>query len=188
MLSLKENLGRLYEDVKLLFDDLESRDYQAYADEYDRQVNKGPGRLEIREGWTLSDPAVLCHLRGFENWKNRCTVARIRAQRLVGDEQSIEDRYPSASICGAKLVLRTVRSQWSSENRLHWLLDIALDEDRHRWRPEPGPENFAVLRHIALTLLKQEKSLQRSIKGKCLVAGWNADYLLKVLSGFDSLV
>ncbi len=188
VLSLKENQGRLYEDVTLLFDDLESSDYQAYAYDYDRKVNKGHGRIEIRECWTISDREVLCHLRGFDNWKNLRTVSRIRSQRLVGDEKSIEDRYHIASIGGAKLVLRTVRSHWSIENRLHWILDIAFDEDHHRLRKEHGPENFAVLRHIALNLLKHEKSLKRSIQGKRLVVGWNEDYLLKVLSGFNSLV
>ena len=187
-LSLKENQGRLYEDVKLLFDDLESSDYTAYTYDHARTVNKGHGRIEIRECWTISDPEVLCHLRGFDNWKKLQTVSRIRSQRWVGDEKSIEDRYHIASICGAKPVLRTVRSHWSIENKLHWVLDIAFDEDRHRLRKEHGPENFAVLRHIALNLLKQENSLKRSIKGKRLVAGWNVDYLLKVLSGFSSLV
>ena len=187
-LSLKENQGRLYEDVKLLFDDLESSDYTAYTYDHARTVNKGHGRIEIRECWTISDPEVLCHLRGFDNWKKLQTVSRIRSQRWVGDEKSIEDRYHIASICGAKPVLRTVRSHWGIENKLHWVLDIAFDEDHHRLRKEHGPENFAVLRHIALNLLKQENSLKRSIKGKRLVAGWNEDYLLKVLSGFHSLV
>jgi predicted transposase YbfD/YdcC len=188
VLSLKENQGRLFEDVKLLFDDLERSDYTAYLYDYVRTVNKDHGRIEIRECWTISDPDMLCHLRGFKNWKKLQTVSRIRSQRQVGDEKSIEDRYHIASICGAKRVLWAVRSHWGIENKLHWVLDIAFDEDRHRLRKDHGPENFAVLRHIALNLLKQEKSLKRSIKGKRLVAGWNQVYLLKVLSGFSSLV
>ena len=62
-----------------------------------------------------------------------------------------------ASITGAKWVLKVVRSHWGIENRLHWVLDIAFDEDHCRVRKDNGPENFAILRHIALNLLKQEK-------------------------------
>ena len=105
VLALKENQGRLYEDVKLLFDDLESSDYTAYTYDHARTVNKGHGRIEIRECWTISDPEVLCHLRGFDNWKKLQTVSRIRSQRSVGDEKRLEDRYHIASIYGAKPVL-----------------------------------------------------------------------------------
>ncbi|RME58222.1 ISAs1 family transposase [Candidatus Parcubacteria bacterium] len=187
VLALKENQGRLYEDVKLLFDDLESSDYRAYSYDHVRTVNKDHGRMEIRECWTISDPEILCHLRGSEKWKHLKTVSRIRSQRQVGDKQSTEDRYHIASICGAQRVLHAARSHWGIENKLHWVLDIAFDEDRHRLRKGHGPENFAILRHIALNLLKHETSLKRSIKGKRLVAGWNEDYLLKILSGFSSL-
>ncbi len=188
VLSLKENQGRLYEDVKLLFDSLESDDYAFYTYDYAKTTNKGHGRIETRECWTISDPDVLRFLRGAENWTGLKTVSRIRSQRWIGDEKSCEDRYHIASICGATPILRTIRSHWSIENNLHWVLDIAFNEDHHRLRKDHGPENFAVLRHIALNLLKHEKSLKRSIKGKRLVAGWNQDYLLKVLSGLTSLV
>lgn len=187
-LALKENQGRLYEDVRLVFDDLENSDYTVYKHDYARLVTKGHGRIETRECWTISDPEVLRWLWGSANWKNLSAVVRIRARRQIGDEISCEDRFYVTSISGAKPVLRAVRSHWGIENRLHWILDIAFDEDRHRLRKEHGPQNFAVLRHIALNLLKQETSLKRSIKGKRLFAGWNQDYLLKVLSGFNSLV
>jgi predicted transposase YbfD/YdcC len=183
VLSLKENQGHLYEDVDLLFDDLEKSHYKAYPFDYHKTVNKNHGRLEIRECWTISDAQVLRHLRGFENWKNLTTVSRIRAQRQIGQEKSCEDRYHIASITGAKRVLGAVRSHWGIENELHWTLDIAFDEDRCRVRKDNGPENFAILRHIALNLLKQEKTCKRGIKGKRLLAAWNEDYLLKVLAG-----
>lgn len=187
VLALKDNQGNLLDDVKLLFDDLESSDYKAYAFDYHRTTNKGHGRIEIRECWTISDGEVLCHLRGFDRWTKLTTVSRIRSQRWIGDEKSCEDRYHIASITGAKRVLSAVRSHWGIENQLHWCLDIAFDEDRCRVRKEHGAENFAILRHIALNLLRHEKSCKRSIRGKRLLAGWDEVYLFKVLSGFSSL-
>jgi predicted transposase YbfD/YdcC len=187
VLSLKENQGHLYEDVQLLFDDLEKSQYQAYKFDFDETVNKDHGRLETRQCWTISDPEVLRHLRGFENWKNLLTVSCIRSQRQIGEEKSCEDRYHIASIVGAKQVLWAVRSHWGIENELHWTLDIAFDEDRCRVRKDNGPENFAILRHVALNLLKQEKTCKRSIKGKRLLAAWNDEYLLKVLAGLTQM-
>ena len=184
VLSLKENQGHLYEDVERLFADLEDSQYKAYQFDYEKTVNKDHGRIEVRECWTISDPEVLPHLRGFANWKNLAAVSRIRAQRWIGEEKTCEDRYHIASIPGAKRILGAVRSHWGIENELHWTLDLAFDEDRCRVRKDHGPENFALLRHIALNLLKQEKTCKRGIKGKRLLAGWNQDYLLKVLAGF----
>jgi predicted transposase YbfD/YdcC len=183
VLSLKENQGRLFEDVCLLFNDLEQSQYKAYACDYAKSANKDHGRIEIRECWTISDPEVLRHLRGFENWKNLLTVSRIRSQRIIGEEKSCEDRYHIASITGAKRILWAVRSHWGIENELHWTLDIAFDEDHCRVRKDHGAENFAILRHIALNLLKQEKTCKRGIKGKRLLAAWNEDYLRTVLAG-----
>jgi predicted transposase YbfD/YdcC len=187
VLALKDNQGQLHEDVHLLFNDLEGSQYRAYAFDYTKTVDKGHGRLEIRECWTISDPEILSHLRGFERWPHLQTVSRIRAQRRIGDETSCEDRYHIATISGAPRVLGAVRAHWGIENELHWTLDIAFDEDRCRVRKDHGPENLVLLRHLALNLLKHEKTCKRSIKGKRLLAGWKNDYLLKVLAGLTQL-
>jgi predicted transposase YbfD/YdcC len=187
VLALKENQGNLYEDAVHLFDDLEGSQYKAYAFDYDKTINKDHGRIEIRECWTISDLETLQHLRGFANWKNLATLSRIRSVRRIGEEQSCEDRYHITSLTGAKRILKSVRSHWGIENELHWTLDLAFDEDRCRVRKDHGPENFALLRHIALNLLKQEKTCKRGIKGKRLLAGWNQDYLLKVLAGLAQM-
>jgi len=186
ILALKDNQGNLFEDTVRLFDDLQASQYKAYGFDYAKTVNKDHGRIEIRECWTISDPAIVQHLRGFANWEKLATVSRIRSERRIGDERSCEDRYHIASCTGATRILTAVRSHWGIENQLHWVLDIAFDEDRCRVRKDHGPENFALLRHIALNLLKQEKTCKRGIKGKRLLAAWNPDYLLKVLAGFSN--
>jgi predicted transposase YbfD/YdcC len=183
--ALKENQGRLYEDVVLLFDDLEESDYRAYTFDYHKTVDKGHGRIEIRECWTISDAQILQCLYGYEKWPRLTTVGRIRSQRIIGDEHSVEDRYYIASIQGAEKVLASVRSHWGIENKVHWTLDIAFDEDRCRVRKGHGAENFAILRHLALNLLKREQTSTRSTSGKRLLAGWNEKYLERVLSGLS---
>ena len=187
-IALKENQGRLYEDVVLLFKDLEQSNYTAYTFEYAETFNQGHGRHEKRECWTISDPEVLKYLRGFEKWEKLRTVSCIRSYRNQAGHESVEDRYHIASLTGAKRLLTAVRSHWGIENRLHWTLDIAFDEDQCRVRKNNGPENFAILRHIALNLLKQEQTSKHSIKAKRLQAAWDNSYLLKVLAGFSQLV
>ncbi|MCH8281846.1 MAG: ISAs1 family transposase [Chloroflexi bacterium] len=83
----------------------------------------------------------------------------------------------------AKTLLQATRSHWGIENSLHWSLDVTFREDHSRVRKDHGPQNLAVLRQIALNLLKQETSLKRGLQGKRLKAGWVENYLLKVLLG-----
>jgi predicted transposase YbfD/YdcC len=184
-LALKGNQGNLHEDVELLFKDLEKSQYKNFSFDYEKTVDKNHGRIEIRECWAISNPEVLCNLRGFDNWKKLESVSHIRSERRIGDEISVEDRYYITSFTGASKILGAVRSHWGIENQLHWVLDIAFDEDRSRIRKDYGAENFAILRHIALNLLKQEKTCKRGMKGKRLLAGWNHDYLITVLLGLN---
>jgi len=82
----------------------------------------------------------------------------------------------------ARTFLGAKRSHWGIENRLHWVLDVAFREDVSRVRKDHAPANFAILRHMALNMLKQEKSAKVGIQAKRLQAAWNENYLLKVLS------
>lgn len=90
--------------------------------------------------------------------------------------------YISSLPADAPSLARAIRDHWGVENGLHWVLDCAFHEDPSRVRKDHGPENLALLRKIAINLLKAEKTLKRGIAAKRRVAGWDDDYLLKVLS------
>jgi len=183
ILALKGNQGQLYEDVQRLFSGLEASDYRAYKHDYFKTIDKNHGRIEERECWVITDKEVLKHLRGFERWEKLTSVVRIRSRRHLGKgEVEVADRYFLSSVTGAKRILRGARSHWGIENQLHWVLDITFGEDKSRLRRGHGAENFAVLRHFALNMLRLDKSRRGSVKKKRLMAAWNPDFLQTLLS------
>ena len=183
VLALKENQGNLYNDVVLLFDDLEHSAYQDYVYGTTKTMDKAHGRVDVRQCWTMAGRDTLRHLRGAEEWKSLQSVVKVRTERYLPEKTEIKNRYYISSLKGeADQALLVKRTHWSIENSLHWVLDIAFREDESRVRKDHGPENFAILRHIALNLLKQAKSIKAGIKAKRLVAGWDEKYLLQVLS------
>jgi predicted transposase YbfD/YdcC len=107
----------------------------------------------------------------------------VTSQRHLAAKTTTETRYYISSLPNdAEKILHAARSHWGIENSLHWVLDVAMIEDTSRMRKDNAPANMAILRHIALNLLKQEKSLKRGIRGKRLKAAMNPGYLLKVLT------
>ena len=109
-------------------------------------------------------------------------MVRVESERTVNGQHSRDDRYYISSVKpDAAMIAKLVRGHWGIENQQHWTLDMAFDEDRNRTRKKNGPDNFALLRRIALNLLKAETSKKRSIQRKRLTAGWDAEYLLAVL-------
>ncbi|HSN75781.1 MAG TPA: ISAs1 family transposase [Anaerolineae bacterium] len=183
LLALKANQGQLYDDVVLLFADLVASGYRAYAYDHASMCNKGHGRLERRAAWTSSEPKVLAGLRHAADFASLTTVMMVRLERRLGTDVSVEWRYYIASRnTSAAQLLRHKRSHWRIENSLHWVLDIAFREDESRLRKGHGAQNFAILRHIALNLLKQETTCKLGTFNKRLKAAWDTDYLLTVLA------
>ena len=184
VLALKENQGTLYRDVVELFADARQVDFQDVQHDFHQTVNKGHGRIEIRRFWTISDPDFITYLDPKGKWLDLACFGMVEAERRIGDEISRETRYYISSLSGkARAFAEAVRVHWSIENSCHWVLDLAFREDDCRVRKENGAQNFAILRRIALNLLKQEHTAKCGIKAKRLKAGWDEAYLLKVLTG-----
>jgi predicted transposase YbfD/YdcC len=181
VLALKANQEMLYDDVRTLLDQMIATADTAL--DYHETFDENHGRSERRRYWTTSR---LDTLRTYASWRNLQTVGVVEAERSVNGETTIERRYSILSLPNnAKMFGTAVRSDWEIENAVHWVLDIAFREDECRIRMGHGPENFAVLRHIALNLLRQETTFQGSIKSKRHRAGWNDSYLKKVVQGVE---
>lgn len=184
VLSLKKNQGTLYEDVVEIFTYAQETQFKGMTWDTHRTVNKGHGRIEVRECWTISDLDSFDFIRNLDAWQGIQTIVMVVSTRRLGDEVETDVRYFISSLPNnAAQTLHAVRSHWGIENSLHWILDIAFREDDSRIRKGNAPQNFAILRHIALNLLKQEKTATCGVKAKRLKAAWDEAYLLKVLLG-----
>ncbi len=181
ILSLKGNQSKLHDDIKLYFQEMISGNFKDSAYDYYESVDGGHGKIEIRRYWTTSD---IDWLQGRENWKNLNTICMVERERQFEEKTEKERSYYIGSIANdAKKFGNAVRNHWGIENSLHWVLDVSFREDESRIRTGNAPENFAVLRHIALNMIKKEATPKKSIKSKRLRAGWDNDYLMKVLAG-----
>jgi len=181
VISLKDNQGNLYQDIKDYLDWAERIKFKDIEyDYYETGWEKDHGRIEQRRCWVSEE---IDWLEAKEDWANLKTVVMVEAEReVIGGKKTLERRYFISSLeADAELAIKCVRGHWSIENQLHWCLDIGFREDDSRVREATSAENLATLRHIGINLLKQEKSCKRGIEGKRKKAGWDESYLLKVL-------
>jgi len=180
VLAVKDNQPTLHEEVRLLLDDTIAtprRDVPLY---FHQEVDGDHGRIETRRAWVT--PAVDWYEdRG--QWKGLRSFAAVECEREANGKTTLERRYFISSLDGtdAQAVAHVVRSHWGIENKLHWVLDMAFNEDQSRIRKGHGAENVSRLRRMALNLLKQETTNKRGIKTKRLRAGWDEQYLCQVL-------
>jgi predicted transposase YbfD/YdcC len=181
VLALKANHEHLFEQVKGYWGEAYAQGFRGYDVAYHRTWDEAHGRFEFRRCWVTTD---LAWLSGREEWTDLRSVVLIERERFVGDKLTVELSYYLSSLgSDAELLNGAVRSHWGVENSLHWVLDVTFDEDRSRIKKENAPENFGLLRRLALCLLKQETTSKRSIKGKRLMASWDDSYLRRVVCG-----
>jgi predicted transposase YbfD/YdcC len=163
ILALKANHERLFEQVVAFWEAGYSRQLKGPDIHYDRQWNESHGRFEARRCWATSD---LDWLEGREAWEGLRSVVFLESERFIGEALSVETRYYLSSLPNdAKLLNQAIRSHWAVENSLHWVLDMTFDEDRSRIKKGNAPENFGLLRRLALCLLKKDTTSNQSIIG-----------------------
>ncbi len=179
LFALKGNQGKLSEQVEEIFEKAVLCDGKDNDVDYYETEEKSRNRFEVRRHWVLdvTDTEV-----DTSAWSGLNTLGMFESQRTVGDKTSIERRYYIGSIKNnAKLFAKSVRSHWGVENGLHWQLDMSFREDESRMRKGHSQENFVVMRHVALNLLKNDKRFKLGVKNKRLRAGWDESYLAKLL-------
>jgi predicted transposase YbfD/YdcC len=191
ILPVKENQPALHEKVSSLMDEAALGGVAELSVGYFEQANQGHGRIETRRTWIVNDTASLGKPL-LDLWPGLAagSLALVQRERKnLGDltgKTTVERCYYITSLDGcddaaAQRLARYARGHWAVENNLHWQLDVSFREDERRIRKGHGAENYSRLNRIALNLLKRDKSIKAGIKGKRLNAGWDHDYLLKLM-------
>jgi predicted transposase YbfD/YdcC len=189
VLALKGNQESIHTDVKLFFEHAHSHRFEGIPHDRIERTDVGHGRQETRR-------CITVNLRDLDGrwadvqavWSGLSSLICIQSTRVLKDHTSTETRYYLSTLTGgASQALRSVRSHWGVENRLHYVLDVAFNEDACRIRKDNAPVNFALLRQVALNLLRQEKTQKNGIKVKRSKAGWDDAYLFKVLDSCSQI-
>lgn len=178
LLSLKGNQGSLHQDVKLFFESANTCPPIGHT-----SYDGGHGRIETRIVRATSDIAWL--KKDHPHWPKLTSIIAVTAIRECKDKTTEETRYfiSSMDASNPERLGQIVRAHWGIENNLHWVLDYAFREDDQRMRSGNSDANMAIVRHIALNLVKTEKTVKLGVKNKRLNAGWDEDYLLKIVTG-----
>lgn len=180
-LAVKGNQPTLYQGIVDFFDDHLEDDFARMQVRRHQTKEKGHGREELRYYMICPVPD---DLPDRARWANLKAIGMTISNTQRDGKDCTELRYYILSkyVSGRRFG-EAVRGHWSIENRLHWQLDVTFQEDQCRIRQGHADANFSILRRTALSLLKNERTKKVGIKNKRLTAGWNEDYLEKVLFG-----
>lgn len=180
VLGLKGNQSAMQEAVEDFWTTARAAEFAHVAHDFAEEIDKGHGRLEVRRYWisedlrTLPDPA---------RWEHLTSIGMVERTCVCGDTESVERRYFINSITAdAPRFAHAVRGHWGVENRLHWRLDVVLNDDASRIRKGQAPAIMTSVRHLAMNLFEQEGS-KLSLAKKRRKAAWNDDYRAKVVFG-----
>jgi len=181
VLSLKANHPTLYAQVQGWFEAAQATAFAGIELSYEQRVEAAHHRREHRQIWVV--PAtVIAELHQPTAWAGLKSLVRVIRVRHLWNKTTREVQFYLTSLpCDAQQIARAIRSHWGIENQLHWVLDVTFGEDASRIRTGHSPENFALMRRMAISLLNQETSTKRSLRQKMKRAAMDSTYMLQVL-------
>lgn len=183
LVPVKDNQPKLYGLLLEAFMAYGENNYQAREVKQYRTVERNRGRDEERIVYAAPPPP---ELKGHAEWLDvRSIVMVYRATTRNGKLTEETSYYISSLPPAVKRIARYIRGHWGIENTLHWTLDVIFAEDRSRIRTGHGPEIASLFRKLALLVLQQDTTSRGSLRGKRLQAGWNEDFLERLLCGFS---
>jgi len=179
-IALKGNQKSLYEDVKLHFE--QPSDTARANMQETETVEKGHGRIEVRRCRLSKDIEWL--KQRHSGWSKLECIVAIDSERHLGKTVSHETRYfiGSRGNMTAAESLAAIRSHWGIENQLHWTLDMSFGEDKSRIRRGNAPANMAIIRHVALNMIRLAQIERVSIRMMRKFAGWDNSMLTNILA------
>ncbi len=181
VIALKGNQGNLHAEIKNFFQQAKEVPPIESGCDFTKMVEKNRGRVEERMVWTCEFD-WLDNKEVIEDWVGIKSAVCVQSNRTYKGKTTTEFRYYISSLEPiAKRHADITRSHWGVENNVHWHLDVTFEEDGSKTRAGHGAENLSLVRKAALNLLKADKSLKAGIENKRKMAGWNPDYLLKIL-------
>lgn len=180
VLAVKENQEQLQRDIVDTFRYAQAAAWRGVPHAHTQTVEGEHGRIETRHYWLIDDPEVLAYLNPKGAWQGLSAIGMALTERHTGTAADEQRYYILSGRPSVAAFAHAVRGHWGIENCVHWVLDVTFNEDRSRVRHGNAPQNFGVLRHIALNLLRQEPS-KGSINTKRFRAALDEQYLRKVL-------
>lgn len=182
LLRVKDNQAKLRQDIEDWFGHGDQQDFHNMPMNYLASVSKTSGRVEIRQCWAIADKIAMEHIRHYDGWTDLQTIVRVQRETRTGDKTTRDTAYYITSLPDdAQRILEATRHHWAIENSFHWVLDVTFGEDLSRIRSGESAENMAVLRTIALNLLKQDNT-RSSLKQKRFRAAMDNAFLWQLLT------
>jgi predicted transposase YbfD/YdcC len=182
ILRVKDNQSKLKQDLEDWFAYGDSQQFAGMNMDFHQTTHKTSGRIEIRRCWVVRDALAFEHIRHYDGWADLNSIIRVQRERREGEHVAHDTAYYISSLtASAVVILEATQHHWAIENSFHWVLDVTFGEDLSRIRTGESAENMAVLRTIALNLLKQDTS-KSSLKQKRFRAAMDNDFLFHLIT------